>query len=146
MGMVSEFKTFIARGNVMDLAVGVIIGGAFATITTSLTQDVIMPVVGWLFGGMDFSNHFLRLGAVPAGFQGSPSSYTDLKAAGVAMIGWGEFLTVLINFVILAFIIFLMVRAVNRITAPAAAQAAEAPPTPAEEVLLLREIRDSLRK
>lgn len=146
MGMVSEFKTFIARGNVMDLAVGVIIGGAFATITTSLTQDVIMPVVGWLFGGMDFSNHFLRLGAVPAGFQGNPSSYTDLKAAGVAMIGWGEFLTVLINFVILAVIIFLMVRAVNRITVPAAAPAAETPPVPAEEVLLLREIRDSLRK
>jgi len=146
MGIVSEFKTFIARGNVMDLAVGVIIGGAFARITASLTDDVIMPVIGWLFGGADFSNYFLRLGAVPTGFKGNLSSYADLKAAGVAMIGWGEFLTVLINFLILAFIIFLMVRAVNRMTAPTASPAAETPPAPAEEVVLLREIRDSLRK
>lgn len=146
MGIVSEFRTFIARGNVMDLAVGVIIGGAFARITASLTDDLIMPVVGWLFGGADFSNYFLRLGPVPAEFKGNASSYADLKAAGVAMIGWGEFLTVLINFLILAFIIFLMVRAVNRMTAPAASPSAEAPPTPAEDVLLLREIRDSLRK
>ncbi len=146
MGIVSEFRTFIARGNVMDLAVGVIIGGAFARITASLTDDVIMPAIGWLFGGVDFSSYFLRLGAIPAGFKGNASSYADLKAAGVAMIGWGAFLTVLINFLILAFIIFLMVRAVNRMTASAASPAAEAPPTPAEDVLLLREIRDSLRK
>lgn len=146
MGIATEFRTFIARGNVMDLAVGVIIGGAFARITASLTDDLIMPVVGWMFGGVDFSSYFVRLGAIPAGFRGNPSSYADLKAAGVAMIGWGEFLTVFINFLILAFIIFLMVRAMNRMTAPTAAPAEDAPPAPAEEVLLLREIRDSLRK
>lgn len=145
MGLISEFKTFINRGNVMDLAVGVIIGGAFATITKSLTDDLIMPVVGYIFGGADFSGYFVRLGDLPAGFKGNPKSYTDLKAAGVAMFGWGQFLTVLVNFVILAFIIFLLVKAMNRLTAkPEPAPAAPAP-TP-EDVLLLREIRDSLKK
>lgn len=143
MGMITEFKTFIARGNVMDLAVGVIIGGAFATITKSLTDDVIMPVVGFLFGGADFSRYFIRLGQVPAGFTGSPESYADLKAAGVAMLGWGEFLTVLVNFLILAFIIFLLVKAVNRLMPK---EAAEAPAVTPEDVILLREIRDSLKK
>lgn len=143
MGMITEFKTFIARGNVMDLAVGVIIGGAFATITKSLTDDVIMPVVGFLFGGADFSRYFIRLGQVPAGFTGSPESYADLKAAGVAMLGWGEFLTVLVNFLILAFIIFLLVKAVNRLMPK---EAAEAPAATPEDVMLLREIRDSLKK
>ncbi len=142
MSMFSEFKEFVARGNVMDLAVGVIIGGAFATITTSLTEDVIMPVVSWLFGGADFSQHFIRLGEIPAGFKGSAESYADLKAAGVAMIGWGQFLTVIINFLILAFIIFLMIRSVNRMMAPPPAAAVETP----EDIALLREIRDSLRK
>jgi large conductance mechanosensitive channel len=142
MGLITEFKTFINRGNVMDLAVGVIIGGAFATITKSLTDDLIMPVVGYLFGGADFSGYFIRLGDLPAGFKGNPDSYADLKAAGVAMFGWGEFLTVFVNFLILAFIIFLLVKAVNKLmpkpeTGPA--------PTP-EEVVLLREIRDSLKK
>lgn len=145
MSMLSEFKDFVARGNVMDLAVGVIIGGAFATITTSLTEDVIMPVVGWLFGGADFSSLFIRLGEVPAGFKGSPDSYADLKAAGVAMIGWGQFLTVIINFLILAFIIFLMIRAVNRVMAPPPAAGAAPAETP-EDIALLREIRDSLKK
>lgn len=148
MSIVSEFREFIARGNVMDLAVGVIIGGAFATITTSLTQDIIMPIAGWVFGGTDFSNYFIRLGEIPDGFKGSAQSYADLKAAGVAMIGWGQFLTMLINFLILAFVIFLLVRIVNRLRegrhGPAAA--AEAPPPPAEDVLLLREIRDALKK
>lgn len=144
MGMINEFKTFIARGNVFDLAVGVIIGGAFATITKSLTDDLIMPVVGYLFGGADFSGYFLRLGDIPADFKGNPTSYADLKAAGVAMFGWGEFLTVFVNFVILAFIIFLMVKLVNRILIKEEAVAA-AEPTP-EEVVLLREIRDSLKK
>lgn len=146
MSIASEFRDFIARGNVMDLAVGVIIGGAFATITKSLTDDIIMPVVGWAFGGVDFSKYFIRLGAIPADFKGAADSYADLKAAGVAMLGWGEFITVLINFLILAFIIFLMVRSVNKVTAQIAKQeapAAEAPP--AEEVVLLREIRDSLQ-
>ncbi len=145
MGLISEFKTFINRGNVMDLAVGVIIGGAFATITKSLTDDLIMPVVGYIFGGADFSNYFVRMGALPVGFKGNPESYTDLKAAGVAMFGWGQFLTVLVNFIILAFIIFLLVKVMNRLTAkPEPAPAAPAP-TP-EDVILLREIRDSLKK
>lgn len=145
MGLISEFKTFINRGNVMDLAVGVIIGGAFATITKSLTDDLIMPVVGFVFGGADFSRYFVRLGELPAGFKGNPESYADLKAAGVAMFGWGQFLTVLVNFLILAFIIFLLVKVMNKLTAkPEPAPAAPAP-TP-EDVLLLREIRDSLKK
>jgi large conductance mechanosensitive channel len=142
MSILSEFKNFVARGNVMDLAVGVIIGGAFATITTSLTQDVIMPVVGWLFGGGDFSSHFIRLGEIPAGFKGSAESYADLKAAGVAMIGWGQFLTVVINFLILAFVIFLMIRSVNKVMAPPPAATSETP----EDIALLREIRDALKK
>lgn len=142
MGLISEFRAFINRGNVIDLAVGVIIGGAFATITKSLTDDLIMPVVGYLFGGADFSRYFIRLGDLPAGFKGDPQSYADLKAAGVAMFGWGEFLTVLVNFLILAFIIFLLVKAVNRImTKPQ-----EAPAATPEDIMLLREIRDSLKK
>lgn len=142
MSMVSEFKEFIARGNVMDLAVGVIIGGAFGKITTSLTEDVIMPVIGALFGGFDFSKHFIQLGNLPADFKGDATSYVDLKAAGVPMLGWGQFLTVFINFLILAFIIFLMIRAVNRMMPPKEA----APSGPSEEAMLLREIRDSLKK
>ena len=142
MGLISEFKTFIGRGSVIDLVVGVIIGGAFATITKSLTDDLIMPVVGYLFGGADFSRYFIRLGDIPAGFKGNPESYADLKGAGVAMLGWGEFLTVLVNFLILAFIIFLLVRAVNRLMP----KPDEAPVATPEEVLLLREIRDNLKK
>jgi large conductance mechanosensitive channel len=147
MGLLSEFKTFINRGNVMDLAVGVIIGGAFATITKSLTDDLIMPVVGYIFGGADFSRYFIRMGDLPAGFQGNPESYADLKAAGVAMFGWGEFLTVLVNFMILAFIIFLLVKLMNRLTAKQEAEAPAAAPAPTpEDIMLLREIRDSLKK
>lgn len=142
MGLITEFKTFINRGNVIDLAVGVIIGGAFATITKSLTDDLIMPVVGYLFGGADFSRYFIRLGDVPAGFKGDPESYADLKGAGVAMLGWGEFLTVFVNFLILAFIIFLLVKAVNRLMP----KPAEAPSATPEDIMLLREIRDSLKK
>jgi large conductance mechanosensitive channel len=145
MGLISEFKTFINRGNVMDLAVGVIIGGAFATITKSLTDDLIMPVVGFIFGGADFSGYFVRLGDLPADFKGNPTSYTDLKAAGVAMFGWGQFLTVLVNFIILAFIIFLLVKAMNKLTAKPEPEAAAPAPTP-EDIVLLREIRDSLKK
>ncbi len=143
MSIASEFRDFIARGNVMDLAIGVIIGGAFATITKSLTDDLIMPVVGYIFGGVDFSNYFIRLGEIPAGFKGSVESYKDLKAAGVALFGWGEFITVLINFLILAFIIFMMMRTVNRLLVKPAPEAAAAP---SEEVMLLRDIRDSLHK
>jgi large conductance mechanosensitive channel len=140
--MLQEFKAFIARGNVLDLAVAVIIGAAFATITTSLTDDVIMPVVGALFGGLDFSSYFIRLGPVPDGYAGSLTNYAQLKEAGVPLFGWGQFITVVINFLILAFIIFLIVRAANRMKH---AQEA-APAAPPEEVVLLREIRDLLKK
>jgi len=142
--MLREFRDFIARGNVLDLAVAVIIGAAFATITTSLTEDIIMPVVGKIFGGLDFSSKYLLLGALPEGYDG-PMTYAALKAAGVAVLGWGQFVTVLINFLILAFIIFLLVRWANRMTARREeAVAADAPE--AADVALLREIRDELRK
>lgn len=142
MSITSEFRDFVAGGNVLDLAVGVIIGGAFGGITKSLTDDVIMPVVGWIFGGADFSSYFIRLGDIPAGFKGDPANYAALKEAGVAMIGWGQFLTVIINFLILAFVIFMIVRQANKLRKPAA----PAPAAEPEDVLLLREIRDSLRK
>src|SRR5215210_9154166 len=98
--MIGEFRDFIARGNVLDLAVAVIIGAAFATITASLTDDIIMPIVGAIFGGLDFANYFTVLGAVPDNYAGSLTSYADLKTAGVAVLGWGQFVTVLINFLI----------------------------------------------
>lgn len=139
--MLSEFKAFIAKGNVLDLAVAVIIGGAFGKIVTSLTEDVIMPIIGWLSGGTDFSSHFVRLGDIPADFKGDAAKYADLKAAGVAMLGWGEFVTQVINFLILAFIIFLMVRQANKMIA----KRDEAPAGPSE-VDLLTEIRDALKK
>jgi len=139
--MFSEFKTFIAKGNVLDLAVAVIIGAAFAKIATSLTEDVIMPVVGAIFGGLDFSNYFTVLGPIPDGFKGSTTSYADLKAGGVAVLGWGEFITVIINFLILAFIIFLMVRQANKMIA----KKVEAPAGPSE-IDLLTQIRDELKR
>ena len=139
--MLQEFKAFIARGNVLDLAVAVIIGAAFATIVTSLTDDVIMPVIGAIFGGADFSNYFVLL-SVPQGYQGSTSDYAALKEAGAAMIGYGAFLTAVINFLILAFVIFLLVRSANRLIAK---KEQEAPAGPSE-VDLLTEIRDELRK
>ena len=140
--MLQEFRSFVARGNVLDLAVAVIIGAAFATIVASLTDDLIMPVVGYLFGGLDFSSYFVALGPVPAGYAGSLTNYAELKEAGVPLLGYGQFLTVLVNFLILAFIIFLLVRAANR----ALPKAESAPAAPAEDVVLLREIRDELRK
>ena len=139
--MLSEFKDFIARGNVLDLAVAVIIGAAFATIVASLTGDIIMPVVGWVFGGMDFASYFCMLGSIPDGFKGDPNSYADLKAAGVAVIGYGQFITVLINFVILAFVIFFIVRYASKL----ARKADDAPAGPSE-VDLLTEIRDELKR
>jgi large conductance mechanosensitive channel len=141
--MLSEFRDFVARGNVLDLAVAVIIGAAFARITTSLTEDLIMPAAGWIFGGLDFSSKYVPLGPIPAGYSG-PMTYAGLKAAGVPMLGWGQFLTVAINFLILAFIIFLLVRAANRMTARNAEAPAE-PVAEAADVALLREIRDELR-
>ena len=143
--MLNEFKKFILRGNVLDLAVAVIIGGAFATITKSLTDDVIMPVVGWLFGGFDFSSYFIQLGPTPANYHGSAGNYAALKEAGVPLLGYGEFITVAINFVILAFIIFLIVRAVNRLMATFEEKKPEVAAAEPTDVVLLREIRDELR-
>jgi large conductance mechanosensitive channel len=142
MSMIQEFKAFALKGNVMDLAVGVIIGGAFSTIVNSIVKDLIMPVVGLATGGLDFSNLFVRLGQIPPTFKGNPDSYKDLQTAGVAVFGYGSFITVLINFLILAFIIFLMVKFINNLRKPAEG----APPSPPEDVLLLREIRDELKK
>ena len=145
MSMASEFKAFIAKGNVMDLAVGVIIGAAFGKIVDSLVKDMIMPVVGKIFGGLDFSNFYIMLANPPADYKGA-MNYAELSKAGVPLLAYGNFITVAANFVILAFIIFMMVKQVNRMKAaePPAPPAAPAP-TP-EDVLLLREIRDALAK
>lgn len=138
--MLRDFKAFIAKGNVLDLAVAVIIGAAFAKIVSSLTDDIIMPIVGRIFGGLDFSSYFTMLGPVPAGYKGSLTDYAALKKAGAPVLGWGQFVTELVSFLILAFIIFLMVRwATKLMRKPDAAAAA---PT---EVELLTEIRDQLR-
>ncbi len=136
--MLSEFKTFIARGNVLDLAVGVIIGAAFGTIVKSLTDDLLMPVIGAIFGGIDFSNYFLPLGAVPEGTAGTLAA---MKAANVPVFAYGSFVTSVINFLILAFIIFLIVRQANKLLP----KKDDAPAGPTE-VELLAEIRDSLKK
>jgi large conductance mechanosensitive channel len=145
MGMMQEFKDFAVKGNVVDLAVGVIIGAAFGKIVDSLVKDLVMPVVGAIFGGLDFSNKFILLGAVPNGKDGSPvaMTYKALSEAGAPMFAYGNFITIALNFLILAFIIFQMVKAFNRMKA--AEPAAPAPATP-EDVTLLREIRDSLKK
>ncbi len=140
--MLKDFKEFIARGNVIDLAVAVIIGAAFATIVSSLTDEIIMPIVGAIFGGADFSNYFILLSA-PSGYEGAPDDYAALKEAGAAMIGYGAFITAIINFVILAFIIFLLVRYAKKVTEKEAEAPAPAGPT---EIDLLTEIRDSLKK
>ena len=138
--MLTEFRSFIARGNVLDLAVAVIIGAAFAAIVSSMTDDLIMPAIGTILGGLDFSSYFLRLGAIPDGYTGSPTDYVALKRAGVPLLGYGAFVTAVIKFLILAFIIFLLVRAANRVIG-----ARPATPAEAAEVALLREIRDELR-
>ncbi len=142
--MLSEFRDFIAKGNVMELAVAVIIGGAFGTIVTSLTDDVIMPLVGAIFGGADFSSYFILL-STPAGYEGSPTDYAALKEAGAAMIGYGAFITAIINFLILAFIIFMLVRYTTRVMKQFEEEA-ETPATGPTEIELLTEIRDALRK
>ena len=138
--MLTEFRDFIARGNVLDLSVAVIIGAAFATITASLTGDIIMPVIGAIFGGLDFSSYFTLLGPIPADYAGSPTDYAALRKAGVAVLGWGQFITVLINFLILAFIIFLLVRSANKMMR----RKDEA--TGPTEVELLADIRDELKR
>jgi large conductance mechanosensitive channel len=142
--MFKEFKTFIARGNVLDLAVAVIIGAAFGKIVTSLTEDVIMPIVGRIFGGLDFSSYFVVLGEVPAALAGS-SDYAALKKAGVPVFGYGAFVTAAVNFLILAFIIFLLIRLVNRLV-PKPEEKPAAPAAEPADVALLRDIRDELRK
>jgi large conductance mechanosensitive channel len=138
--MLREFRAFIAKGNVLDLAVAVIIGAAFAKIVSSLTDDIIMPIVGKMFGGLDFSSHFLLLGAVPPGYHGSMTDYAALKKAGAPVLGWGAFVTEVVSFVILAFIIFLMVRWASKMM-----RRREDAPGPSE-IDLLTEIRDELRK
>ena len=135
------FREFLARGNVLDLAVAVIIGAAFGAIVASLTGDIIMPAIGAVFGDMDFASYFVRLGPIPAEYTGDPNNYAALKAAGVPMIGYVQVITALGNFVILAFIIYQLVKAANRMKKPAEA----APSGPSEELLVLREIRDQLR-
>jgi large conductance mechanosensitive channel len=136
--MLGEFRDFIARGNVLDLAVGVIIGAAFGTIVKSLTDDLIMPVVGALFGGADFSNFYYPLAVVP---EGTVATLEAVRAAGVPVFAYGAFITTVINFLILAFIIFLIVKYANKVLRPA-----EAPPAGPSEVDLLAEIRDELKK
>lgn len=142
MGMMQEFKAFAVKGNVIDLAVGVIIGGAFGKIVGSLVDDVIMPIVGSIFGSLDFSNLYLALGKVP---EGTAPTLAAMKAAGVPTLAYGSFVSVALNFLILAFIIFMMVKQINRLKRTEAPVPA-APATPPEDVLLLREIRDSLKK
>jgi large conductance mechanosensitive channel len=137
MSFMSEFKEFAVKGNVMDLAVGVIVGAAFGKIVDSLVGDIAMPVIGRLTGGLDFSGHFLALAQVPPGV---PETVEALKKAGVPVIAWGNFINVVVNFAILALVVFVMVKQVNRLRR----QAPPPPAAPAEDVVLLREIRDAL--
>lgn len=142
MGMMQEFKEFAVKGSVVDLAVGVIIGAAFGKIVDSVVSDLILPLVGAVIGKLDFSNLFIVLGSVPAG---TATTLDALKKAGVPVFAYGNFITVAVNFAILAFIIFLMIKQINRLKK----ETPVAPPAPAatpEDVVLLREIRDSLRK
>lgn len=144
MGFLTEFREFAVKGNVMDLAVGVIIGAAFGKIVDSVVKDLIMPIVGRAVGGLDFSNYFIKLADPPANYTG-PMTYEALTKAGVPLFAYGSFLTVLLNFVILAFIIFIMVKQVNRLKRDTPAAAAEPAATP-EDIQLLREIRDALKR
>ena len=141
MGLATEFREFAIKGNVVDLAVGVIIGAAFGRIVDSMVKDLIMPIAGKILGGLDFSSYFIMLSSPPADYKGA-MTYDALTKAGVPLFAYGNFITVAINFIILAFIIFMMVKQINRMkkNAPPAAPAA-----PAEDVLLLREIRDALK-
>jgi large conductance mechanosensitive channel len=142
MSIISEFKEFAVKGNVVDLAVGVIIGAAFGKIVDSLVADIIMPIVGLVFGKLDFSNLFVVLGSVPPGV---PGTLADLKKAGVPVLAYGNFITIAVNFIILAFIIFMMVKQINKLRKHQA-DAPAAPVAPPEDIALLREIRDSLKR
>src|SRR5512139_999843 len=137
MSFMSEFKEFAVKGNAMDLAVGVIIGAAFGKIVESIVNDLIMPIVGAVFGGLDFSNLFIALGTVP---EGVAMTLAEMKKANIPVFAYGSFLSVLLNFVILAFIVFILVRQLNRL------KKAPPPAAPPEDIVLLREIRDSLKK
>jgi large conductance mechanosensitive channel len=138
MSMMSEFREFAVKGNVIDLAVGVIIGAAFSKIVDSLVGEIIMPVIGRLTGGLDFGNHYIALAPIPANIA---LTLEAVRKAGIPVIAWGNFVNILLNFTILAFVVFLMVKQINRLKR----EAPKAPATP-EDVLLLREIRDSLKK
>lgn len=138
MGIASEFKEFAVKGNVMDLAVGVIIGAAFGKIVDSMVNDLIMPLIGRVTGGLDFSNYFIALRDIPPGV---PQTLDAVKKAGIPVFAWGNFLTIVLNFAILAFVVFLMVKQVNRMRR----KQEEAPKPPPEDIVLLREIRDSLK-
>ncbi|QNP50448.1 large conductance mechanosensitive channel protein MscL [Diaphorobacter aerolatus] len=142
MSFMKEFREFAVKGNVVDLAVGVIIGAAFGKIVDSIVNDLIMPIVGLIFGKLDFSNLFVALGTVP---EGTPHTLEAIRKAGVPVFAYGNFITVAVNFIILAFIIFLMVKQINRLKREAPAEAAAPEATP-EDVILLREIRDSLKR
>ena len=142
MSMTQEFKDFALRGNVMDLAVGVIIGGAFGKIVDSVVGDLIMPIVGKIFGGVNFTEMYIML-APPAKAVEGAASYATLKAAGANLFAYGNFITIAVNFIILAFIIFMMVKQMNKMKK---AEPSPAPAATPEDVLLLREIRDNLKK
>lgn len=142
MSFFSEFKEFALKGNVVDLAVGVIIGGAFGKIVDSMVGDIIMPIMGAVVGKIDFSNLYVVMGAIPVGTE---NTLAALKKAGVPVLAYGNFITVAINFAILAFVIFVMIKQINRLKRETPA-APEAPPAPPEDVVLLREIRDALKK
>ncbi len=140
MSFVSEFKEFAVKGNAIDLAIGVIIGAAFGKIVTSIVDDLVMPIVGAIFGGFDFSNLFVALRDVPPDVA---MTLAEVKKAGVPVLAYGNFLTTLLNFLILALVVFLMVKQINRMKRQAPPPAPAAPP---EDIVLLREIRDSLKK
>jgi large conductance mechanosensitive channel len=139
MSMASEFREFAIKGNVVDLAVGVIIGAAFGKIVDSLVNDLIMPIIGKLIGGLDFANYFIALSPIPASI---PHTLEAVKKAGIPVIAWGNFTNIVFNFIILAFVVFLMVKQINRLRR----EAPKAPAAPPEDVVLLREIRDSLKQ
>ena len=146
MGMVQDFRDFALKGNVIDLAVGVIIGGAFGKIVDSLVKDIIMPIVGKIFGGLNFTEMFIVL-APPAKAVEGAATYESLTKAGANLFAYGNFITILINFMILAFVIFQMVKVFNKAKEAASKPAPDAPPAaPAEDTVLLREIRDALKK
>jgi large conductance mechanosensitive channel len=138
MSMMSEFREFAVKGNVIDLAVGVIIGAAFGKIVESLVGDLIMPIIGRFTGGIDFANNFLALAPIPANV---PMTLEAVRKAGVPVIAYGNFINIVLNFIILAFVIFIMVKQINRLR-----RETPAVPAPPEDVLLLREIRDSLKR